>query len=85
MRATLRCFTNALDDLPSAVHKFNGPPKEVAEQLWKTISAFTGRSIEFDLNPVDSDEQAEFNAAYQALVPDNAHADHGWASTDVTQ
>jgi hypothetical protein len=84
MKATLRCFTNALDDEPSAVHTFDGLPRVVAEQFWLTLSTGTQRAIEFDFE-ANVDEQLEFDAAYQALVPDCTHADHGWAGTDVTE
>ena len=84
MKATLRCFTQALDVEPSAVHTFDGPPKVVAEQLWLTLKAFDGRAIEADFEADSEAEKDEFSAAYQALVPDCTHADHGWAGTDVT-
>ena len=85
MKATLRCYTAALDVLPVAVHSFDGAPKLVAEQLWLTLKAFDGRAIEADFEADSEAEKAEFDAAYLALVPDCTHADHGWAGTDVTQ
>jgi hypothetical protein len=84
MKATLFCFAQPFDDEPSAVHTFDGPPKVVAEQLWLTLAAFDGRAIETDFEADDA-ERAAFDAAYQALVPDCTHADHGWAGSDVTQ
>ena len=84
MKATLRCFTNALDVDPAAVHVFDGPAKAVAEQLWLALKAFDGRAVEtdFDADPATG-EWDEFVAAYQALVPDCTNADQGWAGTDV--
>jgi hypothetical protein len=85
VKATLRCFTLALDVDPVAVHNFDGPPKVVAEQLWLTLKAFDGRAIETDFEADSEAERDEFNAAYTALVPDDCHADPGWAGSDVTQ
>jgi len=86
MKATLRCYTQVLDDTPSAVHTFDGPAKTVAEQLWITLKAFDGKAIEADFEADSEAERDEFNAAYQALVPDcDQFHDHGWAGTDVTQ
>jgi hypothetical protein len=85
VKATLRCFTLALDVDPVAVHNFDGPPKVVAEQMWLALKAFDGRAIEADFEAASEAERDEFNVAYQALVPDDCHADHGWAGSDVTQ
>ena len=85
VKSTLRCFTLALDVDPVAVHNFDGPPKVVAEQMWLTLKAFDGRAIEADFEADSEAERDEFKAAYLALVPDDTHADHGWAGSDVTQ
>jgi hypothetical protein len=67
MKATIRCFTSALDEEPSAVQTFDGPPKFVAELMWLTLKAFEG-AVEADFESQSEAEKDEFNLAYEALV-----------------